>query len=312
MATERTTSRSGARRRILVLGASALLIAAGAAVTSSTASSAAVPGVRQDPLPTSSSPEGDGANAPSQVEVAHGPGADAEAPYLASHRGALLNDPRGAAWDFAEMRDAGFAWVALNVGDHEPRRWSDVRRVPPPPASRSSPGHGSAIPISTRRARTAWRKLGTLLDTAEAWGTTRPIVNVETELKPRHLGGLITPEDVARELERTGMDEAAVSTEAWLYDMSWLPLTRYPVLLQILPRDNRWAPGEVLGQQAACEKRARGYGFDHVGTSVQTYPMADGTDPEPEWFDLRGTNRSVIWGDNVAASGSGNWQRWVG
>lgn len=83
--------------------------------------------------------------------------------------------------------------------------------------------------------------------------------------------------------------------------VSWLPLTRYAVLLQILSRDNRWAPDQVRGQQAACEKRAR----------VQTYPMADGRDPEPEWFDLRGTNRSVIWGDNVAAKGPGNWQRWA-
>lgn len=51
MATERTTSRSGARRRILVLGATAVLLAVGAPIATPTESSAAVPGPHSDPLP---------------------------------------------------------------------------------------------------------------------------------------------------------------------------------------------------------------------------------------------------------------------
>jgi hypothetical protein len=72
------------------------------------------------------------------------------------------------------------------------------------------------LPLADReravRGRDRLRKLRVLLDAAKDWGTTRPIVNVETEIKPSHLGGLITPEEVGRELERAGMDEAAVST----------------------------------------------------------------------------------------------------
>jgi hypothetical protein len=208
------------------------------------------------------------------------------------------------------MRAAGFDWIALNVGDHEPRRWNDVRARAEVAGLEVVPWSRLGHPHLGETREDCLRKLGVLLDAARAWETTRPIVNVETEIKPARLGGLITPEEVARELDRAGMDEAGISTEAWLYDLNWIPLTRYAMLLQILPRDNRWAPEQVRGQQQASEKRARDYGFDHVGTSVQTYEMADGSDPQPEWFDLSGSNRSVIWGDNVAAKGPGEWKRW--
>ena len=232
-------------------------------------------------------------------------------PYLTSHRGALLNHPEGAAWGFAEMREAGFDWVALNVGDHEPGRWDDVRARADAAGLEVVPWARLGHPHLGETREDCLRKLELLLDTAKAWETTRPIVNVETEIKPAHLGGVITPEEVARELERAGMDEAGISTEAWLYDINWVPLNRYAMLLQILPRDNRWAPAEVRERQAACEKRARDYGFAHVGTSVQTYEMDDGSHPQPEWFDLSGLNRSVIWGDNVAAQGAVEWKRWT-
>ena len=299
MATERTTSRSGARRRTSILVAATLLLSTAGAIAATQESSAAG-------LPPHVSLH---ANRHVNTTSVRPVPANVDAPYLASHRGALLNNPGGAAWDFAEMRAAGFDWIALNVGDHELSDWSDVRERAEAAGLEVVPWARLCHPHIGETHQDCLRKLGALLDAAKALGTTRPIVNVETEIKPASLDGLITPGEVARELERAGMDEAAISTEAWLYDVSWVPLNGYAMLLQILPRDNRWAPEQVRAQQDACEERARGYGFDHVGTSVQSYPMADGTDAEPEWFDLGGTNRSVIWGDNVAA---GEWQRWAG
>ncbi len=307
MATNWITSAAGARRRISVLCASALVLAAGASTATSSAATLPPPPLDLSSLrPTAAVPFGVNGADPSAPPAAP----TTEAPYLTSHRGALLNQPDGAAWDFAAMRDAGFDWVALNVGDHEPRRWSDLRSRAEAAGLEVVPWARLGHPHLGETREDCLRKLEVLLDAAKAWETTRPIVNVETEIKPAGLGGLITPEEVARKLDRAGMDEAGISTEAWLYDVNWVPLSRYAVLLQILPRDNRWAPGEVRSKQEACEKRAHGYGFAHVGTSVQTYEMADGSNPQPEWFDLSGLNRSVIWGDNVAAQGSDEWQRW--
>lgn len=309
MATTRTNPADGARRRIFLLCVTTLVLAAGAATTTS---SAAIP---QNRPPIASPPEGLGTATLHEVggvgSSSPPVAAPTEAPYLASHRGALLNNPGGAAWRFDEMRDAGFDWVALNVGDHEPRRWGDVRARAEAAGLEVVPWARLGHPHLGETRDDCLRKLGLLLDTAKAWRTTRPIVNVETEIKPAHLGGVITPEEVARELERAGMDEAGISTEAWLYDISWVTLSRYAILLQILPRDNRWAPADVRSKQHAAEKRARDYGFAHVGSSMQTYEMEDGSDPLPEWFDLSGLNRSVIWGDNVAAQGAGEWKRWA-
>ena len=306
MAIARFTSAGGARRRISFLFASALVLAAGAPTATSSAASLPPPIDVSSLRPNVAAPVSVNAGGPSAPPAAP----TTEVPYLTSHRGALLNQPDGAAWDFAAMRDAGFDWVALNVGDHEPRRWNDVRSRAEAVGLEVVPWARLGHPHLGETREDCLRKLEVLLDAARAWETSRPIVNVETEIKPAGLGGLITPDEVARKLDRAGMDEAGISTEAWLYDVNWVPLSRYTMLLQILPRDNRWAPGEVRNKQEACEKRAHGYGFAHVGTSVQTYEMADGSNPQPEWFDLRGLNRSVIWGDNVAAQGSDEWQRW--
>ena len=306
MAIARFSPAGGARRRISVLFASVVVLAAGAPTATSRAASIPPPIDVSSLRPNVAAPVSVNPGSPSTPPAAP----TTEAPYLTSHRGALLNQPDGAAWDFAAMRDAGFDWVALNVGDHEPRRWNDVRSRAEAAGLEVVPWARLGHPHLGETREDCLRKLEALLDAAKAWETNRPIVNIETEIKPAGLGGLITPAEVARELERAGMDEAGISTEAWLYDVSWIPLARYAMLLQILPRDNRWAPGEVRSKQEACEKRAHGYGFAHVGTSVQTYEMDDGSHPQPGWFDLSGLNRSVIWGDNVAAQGSDEWQRW--
>jgi hypothetical protein len=303
MATLRTTSRRGARRRIFVLVASVLMLAAGASIATAQASTAAVPPIH---LPTAPAHLGASPNVP-RASTIRGAAIDATAPYLVSHRGAFLNSPDGAAWDFAAVRAAGFEWVALNIGDHEPRRWDAVRARAEAAGLEVVPWARLGHPNLSDTHADCLRKLAALIATAKAWGTTRPIVNVETEIKPSRLGGLITPEEVAGELERAGMDETGISTEAWLYDMNWVPLADYALLLQILPRDNGWSAG-VRERQRSCEARARRYGFEHVGTSVQTYPMTDGTNPDPGWFDLSGTNRSLIWGDNVP---EGHWERWA-
>jgi hypothetical protein len=105
---------------------------------------------------------------------------ESDAPYLASHRGALLNDPRGAAWDFAEMRAAGFEWVAPNVGDHEPRRWSDVRARAEAAGMEVVPWSRVCLPNLGETREDCLRKLGVILDAAKAWGrrgrssTSRP------------------------------------------------------------------------------------------------------------------------------------------
>lgn len=311
MATTRTIPARDARRRTFLLCIATLVLTGGASTATSDAAT-----TPQDRPPIVISPQGLSTPVRYDLGGARMPGnapapPPADSPYLTSHRGALLNHPDGAAWGFAEMREAGFDWVALNIGDHEPARWDDVRARAETAGLEVVPWARLGHPHLGETHEDCLRKLELLLDTAKAWKTTRPIVNVETEIKPAHLGGVITPAEIARELARGGMDEAGISTEAWLYDMNWVPLSRYAMLLQILPRDNGWEPAEVRGRQAACEKRARDYGFAHVGTSVQTYEMADGSHPQPEWFDLSGVNRSVIWGDNVAAQGAVEWKRWT-
>lgn len=232
-------------------------------------------------------------------------------PYLVSHRGALLNTPSGAGWNFAEAQAAGFEWVAANVGDFDPAAWEDVRVRAGNAGVHCVPWARLGHPHLGDTKGDCLSKLDSLIATAKAWGTTRPIVNVETEIKPVHLGGLVTPEEVAVRLDAAGMDEAAISTEGWLYDMHWVALTRFSVLLQILPRDTGWRAEDVRSKQAAAERRAEAYGFEHVGSSVQTYPMADGSHPDPGWFDLEGHNRSLIWGDNAQVA-PGGWARWAG
>ena len=307
----RISPAGGARRRVFLLSLSTLTLALCAGAATAT-SSAAIP---QDRPPIVSPPKGLTTAAPQDLGGVGNPSRPdmppTEAPYLVSYRGAFLNNPTGAAWDFVAMRTAGFDWVALNVGDHDPRRWDQVRARAETAGLEVVPWSRLCHPHLGDTRENCLHKLEALLDTASAWGTTRPIVNVETEIKPAQLGGLITPEEVARELHQAGMDEAGISTEAWLYDLSWVPLNRFAMLLQILPRDNLWEPGEVRERQRSCEQRARAYGFEHVGTSVQTYEMEDGSQPRPEWFDLSGLNRSVIWGDNVAAQGPGEWERWT-
>jgi hypothetical protein len=258
------------------------------------------------------------------IKAALGPQAApvATTPYLASHRGALLRQPGGAGWDFAKIRAAGFEWVALNVGDHTAAEWEPIRQralFATEAGLKVVPWSRLGHPDKGESKADCLRRLRALLDIAKSWATNAPIVNVETEIKPPHpditppdgraLGGLITPSDVARELERYGMAEAAISTEAVVYDMHWVPLAAYPVLLQILPRDNGWNPAGIRSEQAKCVKRAHDYGFAHVGVSVQTYEMADGSHPDPAWFDLNAAGTSLIWGDNVAPN---EWGRWAG
>lgn len=244
------------------------------------------------------------------VRAELGPRDVVASPQLASERGAFLRSPDGAAWDFAEIAAAGFAWVALNVGDLEPNAWDEIRD--------RADGHVHALPWSRighpnlgETKTDCLRRLDDLATISAEWQTGSPIANLETEIKPAHLGGLITPAEVEHELAQAGLEGASVSTEAWLYDMDWSALTKRAVLLQVFPRDLRWLVSEIPEKQAQCVTRAESFGFKHIGTTYQAFAMADGTLASPNWYDLRGPNRSVFTADDVAGPGPGNWQKWA-
>ncbi len=214
----------------------------------------------------------------------------------------MLRDPRGGVEDVSEMAAAGFEWLALNVGDHDADEWATVRGRAAAADVVCLPWARLGVPDLGHTTATARAKLELLVEAADAWGDGNPLLvaNVETEVKPPELGGIISPAEVA---EGIGDRPAAVSSEAWTYAMEWGPLAAYPLLLQVFPADNRWAVEEIAERQEECVRRARAYGFRHVGTTFQAYAGA-----RPEWYDLSGTAWSLYAGDDV---GAGSWSGWA-
>ena len=139
-------------------------------------------------------------------------------------------NPRGGVEDLQAQKDAGYAGVAVNVGDHEPSEWEAVVRPRAlglgmwcaPWARTQAPDGSFDYGRATR-----------LLDIAERWGSP-VVVNSENELKG-------TGDEVTSWLaeELAGRD-AALSMEYWPFaDVAWYPLEAVPVLPQLFPESGQ-------------------------------------------------------------------------
>jgi hypothetical protein len=84
--------------------------------------------------------------------------------------------------------------------------------------------------------------------------------------------------------------------------VNWLPLKNDAVLLQIFPKDNRWAPIEVKQKMRDCVAHAREEGLWSVGVTYQTY-----ADAQPEWYDVASFAHSTFPGNLIA---HGDWPKW--
>lgn len=210
----------------------------------------------------------------------------------------------------AQMARAGMKWVALNVADHTPDEWLVVHERARAAGVVVIPKARLGHPLLGDTREMCLARLERLCQIADEWNPAGYcIVNVETEIKPPELGGLVTPQEVAAII---GDRKAAISTEALLYAMDWGPLTKYALFLQIYPTDNRWISDPafaadpaafIAAVQAERVKRARGYGFTYVGTTFQAWAPA-----EADWYDRRGTAWSIAFGDDVGVTG---WDEWA-
>jgi hypothetical protein len=193
----------------------------------------------------------------------------------------------------AEMKAAGMAWLALNVGDgHDWLSWETVRR------------NARAADVETfpwKRCRTLG-ECRELLELGSSYAA-KAILNIEDEFKD-----VCAPAKVAELVFEYSIHDAAfdvgISTVGWLYnDCTFLPLSNLPVLLQVFAADNKWAPAELQKRQAECVTHARDKGFTYVGVTYQTYAGA-----KPEWYAFAGgATRSWFTADDI---GGGRWGAW--
>lgn len=155
--------------------------------------------------------------------------------------GLYLRNPQGGAFDVAAMRDAGFAAIALNVGDHSLDEWARV-------IARAESAGVTWGPW----ART-WTeaKLGELCDLARIEGTP-VIVNAEDEI----FDGTLSLEAVERETR--GLD-AALSTLPWAGDLDLSIVERLTVHLQLFPQENT-----VSTKPRDCRAHAYARGAERV------------------------------------------------
>ena len=212
---------------------------------------------------------------------------------MTATNGAFLRNPRGGVEDVAEMKAAGIAWLALNVGDDQ--HWDDWQVV----RDRADAAGVAVLPWA--RVRTMI-ELHDLMETADVF-SSRVIANIENEfetvLPPAKVAALLADYT----LQSHALD-AAISTVGWVYNaVDYSPLANYPVLLQLFPQDMKRDPAELEQIQADCVKHARERGFVHVGITAQTYGAA-----EPSWYAyMNGTPRSYFTGDDIGAT---NWAAW--
>lgn len=195
----------------------------------------------------------------------------------------------------AEMASAGMKWVALNVGDHFAEEWSVVR-------ARAAEAGVDVIPWA--RCYTP-AILAYLVSTANAWGCTRVIPNLE-----KYFDGVVwrepdlPPDVVADYLDANFEGEVGISTEAHTYNaVDWSPFTsrNYTVMLQMFWEDAKRDPADMAAWIAAEVAHARLFsGFTYVAVTYQTVRS------DPTWYDRRGTF-NLYTGDNV---GAGNWVAW--
>lgn len=210
--------------------------------------------------------------------------------------GALCVTPGNVESVPEQAANNGFAWLALNVGDHAPGDWDLVRE--------RCKRFGLTVYPWARLHKPNMQDIACM--TARSW-RTRPLLNIESEAKnPTHPDSRPwgQPAFVAAKLRKDYPKiQAILSIPGWPYwgGTDWSPLRDNAALLQILPEDMHIAntKEEIARVQRDCETMARRV-FKRVGVSYQSY-----RDLSPLLFDRRRTGWSVIWGDTV-----NDWRAW--
>jgi hypothetical protein len=175
--------------------------------------------------------------------------------YFNDNNGLFLRNPEGGVESVDLMRDAGWDFIALNIGDFPPAQWE--QKVIP----KAQQAGMAYLPWCY-----VWNinDLAVLLAVADRWSAGVHIQNHEKQLDD----GTVPADQIA---EMTGDRDMAISTEAWLYNsVDWSWLTKYPVMLQFFPFENG------IWDFYGCEKHARDLGFSCVLFTLGTYDVANG------------------------------------
>jgi hypothetical protein len=171
----------------------------------------------------------------------------------------MLRHPNGGVEDLRAMKEAGYAGVFCNIGDHPPEAWEYIVR----PRARAL-GMYCGPWLHTRQGdgRFAPGKLEALIACADRWGSPL-IVNSEKEIDGSGdaCTGMIA--------EEVGDRDAAISMEAWLFNppsVDWSPVSHLPMLLQIFPQESPPAR-----DPEACKLHAHDCGVECVYFTYGSY-----------------------------------------
>jgi hypothetical protein len=225
-----------------------------------------------------------------------------EPPYygLFNESGLWLRNPGGdGVEDVEQIKEAGFSWLALNVGDNNPSDWEIVRQ-------KAKLHHVRIFPWARIWNDTA---ITNLVATAKEWNSQTIGFNLEQEAKE----GMF-PRRCADFLDFLGWTkEVATITEPWLYNgvpqdpfyphnpnkNGWEPLIELgPVILEIFPQE-----AEAAKKPLDCIAHAKEIGFKNVFLAYGAYGEA-----EPNWYNIQNKPYSIYCGDDI---GQGNWSKWV-
>lgn len=186
--------------------------------------------------------------------------------YFNSKNGLFLRNPEGGVESVDLMKNAGWDFIACNIGDFRAEQW-EVKVIP----------KARAAGVDYIPWLYVWnmQDLAYLLVIADKWSGGVHIQNHEKQLDD----GTVPVQIVA---EMTGDRDMAISTEAWLYNsVDWSWLNKWTVMLQFFPFENG------IWDFYGCEKHARDKGFSCVLFTLGAYDVAGGphsggkAQPEP-------------------------------
>jgi hypothetical protein len=192
--------------------------------------------------------------------------------------GLYMRDPHAGVNDLpriTEMKQAGNAWLAFNVGDFTEAAWGEV-------LAKAAQVQIPVLPWMYCRDVEDLKELGTL---AKKYGN-HAIFNCEAELRD----GVYSPEEIIA--ASIGLD-ACISSEPVPYDsVAWYKLRRFHIHAQLFPmmggpsRDPRW-----------CRAQFYLYGVDRV--SFMYGIKAGGMKAAPTDFPVRVGGNSVYTADDA-------------
>lgn len=201
----------------------------------------------------------------------------------------MLRNPRGGVEDLDQMKQAGFAGIFCNIGDHGPEEWALIRDR----ARGQGMFYGPWLHTRQADGRFSPARLEWLVHVADQWHSPL-IVNSEKEIDGSGdaCTGMIA--------EEVGSRDAAISMEAWLFNppsVDWQPVAHLPMLLQIFPQES--APAKY---PYGCKEHAHQCGVERVYFTFGSYG-----DAVPAWYDLQAPY-SVYTADDIGQGHYAEWQ----